>query len=320
MSFSVNDIKAARERIGAYIVQTPLLRVRQLDARLGCEVYVKAECMQLTGAFKLRGALNRVLTLSKEELSRGVVTASSGNHGRALAYAAKMMGAKATVVVPETATKAKVEGIRALGAEVVFSTVTERFAVAQSICDRTGGIFVPPYNDEYVMAGQGTIGLELAEQCPELDHVIVPVAGGGLISGISTAVKACMKGTKVWGAEPAVRSRYAVSIAAGKPTEVPVAPTVADALASVCPGEKCFPVVRDHVDGFFGVEDDAMLKGMKLLLTEAKILAEPSSCIGVGAILSGKFRPAAHEKVCFVLSGGNIGLEQLDMLRDVALD
>ncbi len=319
MTFSVELIKEARERIAPYIFKTPLLRLPALDAALGCEVWAKAECMQITGAFKLRGAMNMLLSLSKEELAHGVVTASSGNHGKGVAWGAKKLGTTATVVIPRTAPKVKIEAIRALGAEVVLGDTANRFDMVDEICHKTGRVFVPPFNDERIMAGQGTIGLELAEQGPELDTVIVPVAGGGLISGVSTAVKATMPKTQVWGAEPAVRARYSASLAAGRPVSVDLVPTVADALASLIPGDKCFAVVREHVDGFAKVTDEFLLKGMKLLLLEGKILAEPSSCIGIGAVLQGEIKVRPGEKVCFVLSGGSVGLDQLDALKSVTL-
>lgn len=319
MTFSIENIKEARERIAPYIAKTPLLRLYSMDAFLGCEVYVKAECMQITGAFKLRGAMNKTLSLTKDELARGVVTASSGNHGKGVAYAANKLGTKATVVIPRTAPTVKIEAIRALGAEVILCDAAERFDVAREVCEKTGGVMIPPFNDEQVMAGQGTIGLELAEQCPELDRVIVPVAGGGLISGVATAVKACMPKTQVWGAEPAERARYTASLAAGKPVSVEMKYTIADALAATIPGDKCFPVVAANTDGFAAVDDEFLLKGMKLLLTEGKVLAEPSSCIGIGAVLQGCIKVTPGEKVCFVLSGGSVSLEQLDVLKSVSL-
>ena len=160
----LQTIKAARERIAPYTVQTPLIRMANLDAFLGCQVYVKAECMQITGAFKLRGAMNRALSLSGEELARGLVCASSGNHGKGLAYAAKALGTKATIVMPYTSPKVKVEAIKALGAEVVQCETSERFDVAERVCAEKGATMVPPYNDEAVMTGQGTAGLEIMEQ------------------------------------------------------------------------------------------------------------------------------------------------------------
>lgn len=313
----LQTIKAARERIAPYIVQTPLIRLTNLDAYLGCQVYVKCECMQNTGAFKLRGAMNKALSLSEEELARGIVCASSGNHGRGIAYAAKMLGTKATIVMPYTAPKVKVEAIKALGAEVVQCETSERFDVAERVRAETGATMVPPYNDEAVMTGQGTAGLEIMEQLPDVDAVVVPVSGGGLIGGVSTAIKGTDSRVKVYGAEPANLPRYSLSLEAGEPRKVEQKPTIADALVSQMPGDKCFPYVKANVDSVSPVSDEYVLKGMKLLLCEGKILAEPSSGIGIGAVLEGKLKFAPTDKVCFLISGGSVGLEQLASLQDV---
>ena len=313
----LQTIKAARERIAPYIVKTPLIRLSNLDAWLGCQVYVKCECMQNTGAFKLRGAMNKALSLTEEELARGIVCASSGNHGRGIAYAAKTLGTKATIVMPFTSPKVKVEAIKALGAEVVQCETSERFDVAEQVRAESGATMVPPYNDEAVMTGQGTAGLEIMEQLPEVDAVVVPVSGGGLIGGVSTAIKGVDSRVKVYGAEPANLPRYSLSLEAGSPQKVEQNPTIADALVSQAPGDKCFPYVKANVDSVSAVSDEYVLKGMKLLLCEGKILAEPSSGIGIGAVLEGKLKFNPTDKVCFLISGGSVGLEQLAMLQDV---
>lgn len=179
MELTLETIRAAHARIAPYIVQTPLLRLPALDDALGCEVYAKAECMQRTGAFKLRGAMNKILALTEDERARGFVAASSGNHGRAVAYAAQRFGTHACIVMPETAPAVKQAAIRALDAELVLCDAAERFDVAARICAERGATMVPPFNDPLVMAGQGTVGLEILAQCPETDAVVVPVSGGG---------------------------------------------------------------------------------------------------------------------------------------------
>lgn len=319
MSITIEEIRQARERIRGYIVETPLIRLETLDSFLGCRVYIKAECMQRTGAFKLRGAMNKMLTLLPEELERGVVAASSGNHGRALAYAAKMLGARATIVMPQNAPTLKIENIRALGAEIICCDPAERMTVAENICKERGSVMVPPYNDKMIMAGQGTAGIELVEQGPEFAAVVIPVSGGGLISGISTAVKALAPKTEVYGAEPLALPRYSKSIAAGEAITVPQQSTVADALIGRTPGSECFPVIRKNVDGVVPVSDTYVLKATKLLLTEGKVMAEPSGCIGIGAVLEGKIPVRKEDNVCFLISGGNVGIHQLMMLDEVAL-
>ncbi len=319
MALTIQDIQLARTRIAPYIVQTPLIRLQNLDAYLGCNVYVKAECMQVTGAYKLRGAMNKILMMTQEELSCGVLAASSGNHGRALAYVAKMLGIKATIVMPDTSPEIKSNAIRTLGAEVVFCETSERFHVAEQLEKETGAVMIPPFNDDDIMAGQGTVGLEILDQCSRLNTVIIPVSGGGLIGGISTAIKSLSPDTKVYGAEPAVLPKYSRSLEAGKPITVPQLKTIADALVAQTPGKACFPYVQANTDGFAAVEDEYILKGMKLLLMEGKLLAEPSSCIGIGAVLQGLISVKAEDEVCFIISGGNVALEQLKILEKVTV-
>ena len=317
MALTLDKILAARERIAPYVVQTPLLRLPALDPYFGCRVFAKAECMQITGAFKLRGAFNKVLRLSPEELAGGVVCASSGNHGRGLAYAAKALGIPATVVIPDTAPQLKVDNILALGADVVRCALAERFDVAARVAAEKGAVIVPPYNNEDIMAGQGTIGLEVLEQEPAIEKIVVPVSGGGLIGGIATAVKALRPDVAVWGAEPAAAPRYSVSLKEGKPTKVTVEKSVADALVANTPGDVCFPYVAKNTDGFAAVTDEAILRAHKKLLFEGKLLAEFSSAIGLGAVLEGKIPVRPDENVCFVISGGSIAPEQLDRLKDI---
>ena len=236
MSLTLEKIFEAKNRIAPYTTRTPLIRLEKLDEYLGCQVYLKAECMQITGAFKLRGAVNKIRMLTPEQLSCGIVAASSGNHGKAVAYTAKKLGAKATIVMPYTAPAIKVNAIKELGAEVVQCETSERFDVAERICREKNATMVPPYNDEEIMAGQGTAGIEILEQCPEIDTIIVPVSGGGLIGGVSTAVKGMDNSVKVYGAEPAALPRYSASLAAGKPVKIEQKKSIADALVSQMPG------------------------------------------------------------------------------------
>ena len=319
MVLTLEKIRAARERISRYAVKTPLLRLSSMDKYLGCKVYVKPECMQVTGSFKFRGAMNKALSLTPEQLGCGIVALSSGNHGRAISYAAKLLGAKATIVMPHAAPAIKVEAIRALGAEIIQCEPQDRAAVAEKICAERGSVMVHPYNDEDIMAGQGTAGLEIAEQCPELDKLVVPISGGGLFSGVSSAVKALLPKAEVYAAEPSAIPRYSVSIKAGAPTAVPFKKSVADALITIIPGDKCFPYVAANADGIAAVDDEYLLKGLKLLLMEGKVLCEPSSAIGIGAVLQGLIRVRAEDNVCFLLSGGNVAFDQLRVLDNIVI-
>ena len=261
--------------------------------------------------------MNKLLSLTGDELQRGIVAASSGNHGKAIAYASRMLGVKATIVLPYAAAKVKVDTIRKWGAEIVQCDVAERFAVAEKIAAERGATLVPPFNDETIMAGQGTAGLEIVEDCPGLDAVVVPVSGGGLIGGVSTAINGSSPSTLVYGAEPAALPRWTASLAAGRPTAVEKKPTVADALVSLTPGDVCFPHVAASVDAFADVDEEFILKGMKLVITEGKLLCEPSSGIGAGAILQGLVPVKETDRICLFVSGGSVSLEQLRSLEDI---
>ena len=317
---TVEMIHQARARIAPYIYETPLLRLRALDAVLGCEVYVKPECMQKTNSFKLRGATNRLLTLPKEALEKGVVTASSGNHGKATAYAAKCLGVPACIVLPDTAPKVKVEGIRGYGAEVVFSAPAERYGVAEKLRDEKGYTLISPFDDYELMAGQGTAALEIMDQLPEVDAVVVPIGGGGLIGGVSTAIKETNPNIRVIGVEPANVCRYTQSFAAGHPVRLPAdCTTVADGTQTLYPGERNYPIVQKNVDTIVTVDEEYILKATKLLLTQGKVLAEITSCQVIGAVLQGKLQFKPQEKVVFLLSGGNIGMDQFKKFEEVTL-
>ena len=315
MSFSITDIETARKRIETYVFRTPLLRMENLDDRLACHVFAKAECMQRTGSFKLRGAMNKILSLPHDLVKNGIVAVSSGNHGRAVAYTAKLFGLRATVIIPDTAVCVKVDAIRALGAEIIQCKAEERFALAEQLCSERCGIMVPPFDDHEIMAGQGTAGLEIMEQCADLDAVLVPVSGGGLLSGVSCAIKSVSPKTRVYGVCPEVLPHFKLSMERGEPVIVPQKYSVADALASRQPGQKTFPVIKEFCDGILSVSEEMILAGTKLMLTEGKVLAEPASCVCVAALLSGAVPIGVNNKVCMLLSGGNVGLEQLDILK-----
>ena len=313
-------IRQAKERIAPYIYETPLLRLQGLDGALGCQVYVKPENMQKTNSFKIRGATNRLLTLPKEALDKGVVTASSGNHGKATAYAAKLLGAKACVVLPNTAPKVKVEGIRGYGAEVVFSEPAKRYAVCAALAEERGFTAISPFDDYELMAGQGTAGLEILEQLPDVSAVVVPIGGGGLIGGVSTAIKESKPDVRVIGVEPANVCRYTRSFAAGHPVRLPDdSSSVADGTATLFPGERNYPIVRKNVDEIVTVDEEYILKATKLLLTQGKVLAEITSCQVMGAVLQGKLKFKPEEKVVFLLSGGNIGMDQFTKFQEVTV-
>lgn len=295
----------ARERIRDYIYETPLVRLNHISEMLGTSVYAKLENMQKTNSFKIRGALNKIRKLSDEELQRGVVTASSGNHGKGIATCAKILGIPAKIVLPDTSTETKRQMIRDLGAEIEITTVEKRFEVAKEIADKEGMTFIHPFDDLDVSEGQGTIAVEILNK---MDHLkmIVPIGGGGLISGIAMYTKGVTRWSKVIGVEPENVARYTISLEEGQPSEVKRGETLADGLLSVKPGDHVFPIVRDLVDDVVTCQDKYLKKALDLLYNKEKLIVEPSSAIGLGAILEGKIEYDDRDKLVLIITGGNV--------------
>jgi threonine dehydratase len=316
---TIQDVKNAQQRLEPYIYKTPLIRMNNLDKFLNCQVYVKAENMQLTNSFKIRGALNTALQLEPEKLKNGIVTASSGNHGRGVAYAAKMLGVKATVFIPEHAPLIKQEAIKELGADVILCEKAKRFILAEKFSKDHDCCLIHPFDNYNVMAGQGTAALEILDELPDADVIMTPVGGGGLISGIATAAKGIKPDIKIYGCEPEQFQRYTVSLKAGKPTEIPMGNSIADGIQTMKPGEKTFPIVQKLVDKVFAVNEEYIYKGMKLLLSYGKVLAEPSSSISIGAIQQGLCSFNKEQKVVFLLSGGNVDLSLISKIDKIEL-
>lgn len=315
LAICLDDIKKASARLAPYVKHTPLLRTEKLDDVLGCTSYLKPECLQLTGSFKIRGATNKILTLSDEDRAKGIIASSSGNHALGVSYAAHMLGIKATIVLPTNAPQVKVDGTRALGAEVVqygYGSI-ERYKKLYEIVAEKGYTVVHSYNDPMLMAGQGTVGYELISDLSDVDTVIVPLGGGGLMSGVAVAIKETNPKVRVIGAEPAQIPRYYASRQAGKPTEVEMKPTVADGLMICVTGSNTYPIIEKYVDEVVPVEDEYIVKALREIVLKGKVVVEASAAIGVGAVLSGKVKVRKDEKVAFVLSGGNI--DPADLIR-----
>lgn len=293
---ALSDIYAGRDRITPYVYRTPLVPMPGGP-------YLKLENLQVTGSFKVRGAFNHVLAL-RGQCERGIVTASSGNHGQAVAYVAKTLGLRAVVVVPEDVVAAKAEAIMAFGAELIrrgrYSE--ERVPFAKELAERRGLHYVPPYDDPLIIAGQGTAGLEIVEQFPQVEAVAVPVSGGGLISGIATAVKELRPQATVIGVEPQNARRFARSREAGKPVLLERAETIADGLRVLTPGHLTWEVTGRYVDEFVGVDDGEMLAAMRRLALDAHIVVEPS---GAASVAYGLQQNRRDRLVC-VVSGGNV--------------
>ena len=299
------EIIKARERIGDFIYETPLIRLNYISEMLGTSVYAKLENMQKTNSFKIRGALNKIRKLSDEELKKGVVTASSGNHGKGIATCAKILGIPAKIVLPDTSTETKRQMIRDLGAEIEITTVEKRFEVAKEIAEKEGMTFIHPFDDLDVSEGQGTIAVEILNK---MDHLkmIVPIGGGGLISGIAMYTKGVTRWSKVIGVEPENVARYTMSLEEGQSSEVKRGETLADGLLSVKPGDHVFPIVRDLVDDVVTCQDKYLKKALDLLYNKEKLIVEPSSAIGLGAILEGKIEYDDRDKLVLIITGGNV--------------
>jgi len=304
---TLQDILEAKERLKPHIRHTPLLRAEKIEKDIGCQLYLKPETLQITGAFKIRGALNKVLSMPKEEIANGIIATSSGNHAQGLAYAARMSGVKAFLVVPATTPKIKIANTQALGAEVILfdGDNAARWKRVYEIAEENHYVVVHGFEDPLVMAGQGTIGCEILEDLEDVDTVIVPLGGGGLISGIATAIKETKPSVRVVGAEPALTPKYFHSRINKERTSLPLKNTIADGLRLSVPGRNPYPIIERYVDEIVLVEDKDIVAGMRALAKDAKLIAEPAASIGVGALLAGVVKVKPDEKVCAVLTGGN---------------
>jgi threonine dehydratase len=312
MSITIDDIRAAAERLRPYIHLTPLVASATLSQLADCELRLKAEYMQRAGSFKIRGALNKLLTLTTEERQRGVVAFSSGNHAQGVALGAQLLGIEAMIVMPSDAPPAKIAATRGYGAEVVLydRQREDREVIARRLASERGSAVVPPFDDPAIMAGQGTIGLEILEQWPEVEVVLVPVSGGGLISGIATAITAIRPEAQVVGVEPAAADDAGRSLRKGEIVQIPVPATVADGLRVTALGTLPFQVMRQRVHGMVTVEEGEIMRAVEVILTRTKQLVEPSGAVSVAAAL--QRRPEWQGKrVVAVASGGNIDLEML---------
>jgi threonine dehydratase len=314
---TLEQIRAAARRIAGVARVTPLFEVRELSAWGGpvqVPLYLKCENLQVGGVFKTRGAYNMASALPEAARRAGLLTYSSGNHGLAIALTARRLRVPAVIVMPTTAPAVKVEGARSLGAEVLFegTTTIERKARAEQIARERGMTIVPPFDHIEIAAGQGTIGLEIVEQCPSAATVYVQMSGGGLIAGVATALKRSNPSIAVVGVEPAGVARMTASLAAGHPVTVPITIGIADGLLAVRPGEVTFPHVQAFVDRVVTIDDAAIVTAMKWLFRHAKIVAEPSGAITVAAVMAdaaaGRLDPRGP--VVALVSGGNVEPEQ----------
>lgn len=302
----LKNIHQAREQISDTINQTPILTSTQLTKCCGNQMFFKGEHLQRTGSFKIRGATNRVKKAVKEGATY-VTAASSGNHGQAVAYIANKLGVPATIVVPEDANKSKTNAIKAYNGniEVCGITSAERIPRAQKLATEHNGIYIPPYDDPFIIAGQGTVGLEILDQVEGVDSVVVPIGGGGLISGILTAIKETKPKVTVIGVEPETANDTVLSLEKGEITSIPATSTIADGLRASHPGEVTFPIVQKYLDQIVTVSEQEIRRAQFFVLERMKQLIEPSSAVTVAAAMNDKLGAGDKNIVC-VFSGGNV--------------
>ncbi|MEW9677575.1 threonine/serine dehydratase [Lentibacillus sp. L22] len=307
----IDDIRQAKKRISDIIHTTPILTSKQLSSMCGNEIFLKGEHLQTTGAFKIRGATNKVKQVAKEG-ARFVTAASSGNHGQAVAYIANVLGVDATIVVPEDVTESKLHAIQSYNGKIEKCGLTsaERLPRAKELAHEENGVFIPPYDDPYIIAGQGTAGLEILQQLDDVDMVVVPVGGGGLISGILTAIKETKPHVKVIGVEPEIANDTYLSLKKGKITDISETRTIADGLRTSQPGDLTFPIVQKYLDDLVLVSEHEISQALFFVLERMKQLIEPSSAVSVAAAMFDKLGVKDKNVVC-VLSGGNVDVRNL---------
>jgi len=307
-----DDIAEARRRIEGAAIRTPVLRSRQFDEEAGATVFFKAENFQRAGAFKFRGAYNKIRSLLEAGPVPEIVAYSSGNHAQAVALVSKLLGVKATIVMPNDAPAAKLAATRGYGAEVVlYDRYGEsRDEIGKRLVEERGAFLVPPFDDEKIMAGAGTAAAELLDDVPELDFLLVPVSGAGLIAGSATAAKHLRPSIRIFGVEPETANDTALSLAQGKRVSIPVPRTIADGLQVPSPGELTFPILQKTVEGVLLVSDDEMIETLSWMLERMKVLVEPSGVAGAAAVRHKK-ADFSGKRVGVILSGGNVDRKKL---------
>jgi threonine dehydratase len=308
-------VREAAERIRPLARRTPVMTSRSMDERAGFRIFLKCENLQRGGAFKIRGAANLVLSLTQDQTRRGVVAFSSGNHAQATAIAASHVGAPATIVMPEDAPKSKMAPTRALGARIVLYNRfhDDREAIAARVLEENGATLVPPFDHPLIIAGQGTAALELLEDVPDLDALVVCVGGGGLLAGCATIAKSIRPGLRLFGVEPELGNDTFLSFARGERVTIPPPDTIADGLRTPVPGKLTFPIIQKNVERMLLVTEDEIRATMRFILERMKILVEPSGAVAAAAVLFGKL-PGGIARAGAVVSGGNVDGEFLKTL------
>src|SRR5216117_4400578 len=308
MGVSIDDVHAAARRLRNRIHRTPVVSCQSMDDATGFAVFLKCENLQRAGAFKIRGALNKLLSLTADERRRGVVAFSSGNHAQGVALAAQMTGTTSIICMPSDAPKLKLEATRRYGAEVVFydRQRDDREAVARALAEKTDRVLVPPYDDYAIMAGQGTAALELFQDVPSLDALVTPVGGGGLMAGCATVAKSLLPGLAVIGVEADTANDTYLSLQKGERVTIPPPPTIADGIRVTSPGALTFPILHERLTDVSLVTDAEIVAAVRMLALRARIVVEPTGAVGAAAVLAGKLPVPRGARVGVVLSGGNI--------------
>lgn len=308
MTVSITEIQETRKLLQGIINPTPTLPDEKLTAAIGARSFLKAECFQRSGSFKVRGAYNKISKLNDDEKARGVCTGSAGNHAQGVALAAKLNGVKATIVLPEYAPLAKIAATKALGAEVILEGDSFDAAVAYSrdLEKQHGYTYVHAFDDPLIVAGQASVGCEIAEALPNVTVIVVPIGGGGICSGVAIAAKSLIPGVRVIGVQAAHVASVNKSLAAGEPLEATALPTIADGIAVKRPGAVTLPIIRDYVDEVVEVTEEEIASGIFHCVQNAHIVAEGAGAAGVAALLAGKIQVSESDVVCPVICGGNI--------------
>lgn len=320
---TLQDIQKAQETIKDIVKKTDILESTKLSTMTGANVYYKCENLQKTGSFKVRGASNKIANLTEEEKSKGVIASSAGNHAQGVALSAKMNDIEATIVMPSTAPLAKVTATKSYGANVVLEGIVydDAYAKAVELQKESGATFLHPFNDEYVIAGQGTIALEIFEQMNnKVDTILCPVGGGGIISGVAVAAKAINPNVKIIGVQTANIPSMYESIKEGKVTTAFKATSVADGISVKTVGDKTFDIAKELVDEVVLVDEGEIAEGLLFLMENQKVVAEGSGAVTTAAILSGKYKPKADENVVCIISGGNIDVNTLNRIIAIGIN
>lgn len=321
MTVKLSDIQDAQKILEGIIIPTPIIPDSKLSEEIGANAYLKAECLQKSGSFKIRGAYNKISRLSEAEKKRGVIAASAGNHAQGVALAAKLHDTKATIVLPEYAPLTKINATKNYGAKVVLkgANFDDAAAFSRELQAEKGYTYVHAFNDEQIIAGQGTIGLEIARDLPQATVIVVPIGGGGLMSGIAIAAKNLLPNVRMIGVQAANCAPFNKSIEAGEPVDIEAMETIADGIAVKCPGDVTLPIIKEYVDEIVEVSEEEIARAIFFCTQNNRLVVEGAGAAGLAALLANKITLDASDEVCAVLCGGNIDANLLARILEQVL-